>query len=343
MIAPRLPPPTGSKPLSDIDVLAVAALPPFLMGPLRAAYRVHDRVHATDAAAFADVAPKVRAIAASGESRVDAALIAQLPALEIISVQVDGLMLGWTLGGYPSPNLEAVGEVLAGGTLERVAQRRFGAELAPAALAAWEFCSAAFQEFPYHIGVVYSGPQQCGPSNLLWEKPTSYHATMVGFPYDDLAAWRSIYPAPVFIERMLRVADGFAKGAIVLREAAARATKETPAVQRSALQSEADVMAAAGIHWQSVANQARFVVARDALTKATSAAAREPLLNELESLLRAEIVLARELHALQSRDSRLGFEASNQYFYVPVDLAEKVLNCRELLDRWIPEMRNAKL
>ena len=86
MIAPRLPPPTGSKPLSDIDVLAVAALPPFLMGPLRAAYRVHDRVHATDAAAFAAVAPKVRAIAASGESRVDAALIAQLPALEIISV-----------------------------------------------------------------------------------------------------------------------------------------------------------------------------------------------------------------------------------------------------------------
>ena len=274
-----------------------------------------------------------------------------IPALSLVAqhaanlraAQVDGLMLGWTLGGYPSPNLEAVGEVLAGGTLERVAQRRFGAELAPAALAAWEFCSAAFQEFPYHIGVVYSGPQQCGPSNLLWEKPTSYHATMVGFPYDDLAAWRSIYPAPVFIERMLRVADGFAKGAIVLREAAARATKETPAVQRSALQSEADVMAAAGIHWQSVANQARFVVARDALTKATSAAAREPLLNELESLLRAEIVLARELHALQSRDSRLGFEASNQYFYVPVDLAEKVLNCRELLDRWIPEMRNAKL
>jgi hydroxypyruvate reductase len=72
--------------LSDIDVLAVAALPPFLMGPLCEAFRVHDRLHAADAAAFAMVAPSVRAIAASGESRVDAALIGQLPALEIISV-----------------------------------------------------------------------------------------------------------------------------------------------------------------------------------------------------------------------------------------------------------------
>jgi hydroxypyruvate reductase len=86
MIPPQRPVPAGSKPLSDIDVLAVAALPPFLMGPLREAYRLHDRLHATDAAAFGAVAPRVRAIAASGESRVDAALIGQLPALEIISV-----------------------------------------------------------------------------------------------------------------------------------------------------------------------------------------------------------------------------------------------------------------
>ena len=34
------------------------------------------------------------------------------------------------------------------------------------------------------------------------------------------------------------------------------------------------------------------------------------------------------LHALQSRDSRIGFEASNRDFYVPLDLVEKVINCR---------------
>ena len=47
---------------------------------------MHDRLHETDPAAFADVAPRIRAIAASGESKVPRELIAQLPALEIISV-----------------------------------------------------------------------------------------------------------------------------------------------------------------------------------------------------------------------------------------------------------------
>ena len=68
------------------DVLTVARLPPFLMQPLQAAYAVHDRLHETDPAAFAAVAPHIRAILASGESVVGAGLIAQLPALEIISV-----------------------------------------------------------------------------------------------------------------------------------------------------------------------------------------------------------------------------------------------------------------
>jgi lactate dehydrogenase-like 2-hydroxyacid dehydrogenase len=67
-------------------VLAVAKLPPFLLEPLRAAYTVHERLHETDPAAFAAAAPRIRAIAASGESKVGDALLAQLPALEIVSV-----------------------------------------------------------------------------------------------------------------------------------------------------------------------------------------------------------------------------------------------------------------
>jgi hypothetical protein len=50
-------------------------------------------------------------------------------------------------------------------------------------------------------------------------------------------------------------------------------------------------------------------------------------------LLLAEIELARRQHKLQSLDSRIGFEASNHYFYVPLDLVEKVVNCRWLMER----------
>jgi hydroxypyruvate reductase len=72
--------------LSKPEILVVAKLPPFLMDPLNAAFVVHDRLHETDPAAFAKLAPRIRGIAASGESKVTKALIDPLPALEIVSV-----------------------------------------------------------------------------------------------------------------------------------------------------------------------------------------------------------------------------------------------------------------
>ena len=68
------------------SILSVAKLSPLFASQLDAAFSVHDRLHQTDPAAFAAAAPTIRAIAASGESKVDAELIAQLPKLEIISV-----------------------------------------------------------------------------------------------------------------------------------------------------------------------------------------------------------------------------------------------------------------
>lgn len=69
-----------------IHVLAVSKLSPLWTPQLHAAYTVHDRLHETDPAALDRLAPQIRAIAASGESKVSAELIARLPALEMISV-----------------------------------------------------------------------------------------------------------------------------------------------------------------------------------------------------------------------------------------------------------------
>ncbi len=71
---------------SKPDLLTVARLAPFLMAPLHEAFTVHERLHEEDAAAFARIAPGIRAICGSGESKVSAELINQLPALEIISI-----------------------------------------------------------------------------------------------------------------------------------------------------------------------------------------------------------------------------------------------------------------
>jgi len=256
---------------------------------------------------------------------------------------VEGLMLGWTLGGYPSANLEVVSEALSSGApeaaMQRVAERRFGAGLAPAVVRAWQQFSAAFSEFPFHVGVVYSAPLQLGPANLLWASPTGYRATMTGFPYDDLDTWRAIYPPEVFAGQLEKVAEGSDRALAALKAAVAADRSHRTPTQQQALAEELSAAEAAAIHFRTTANQARFVMARAALLAAHSAEEAQPHIETLERLLRSEMALARRLHELQGRDSRLGFEASNHYFYVSVDLAEKVLNCQDLLERWLPAQR----
>jgi hypothetical protein len=266
---------------------------------------------------------------------------------------VNGLMLGWTLGGYPSPNLEVVAELGAaradGGAVDpdtavfRVAERRFGPILAPQAVRAWQEYSAAFSEFPFHGSLVYSAPMQVGPANLLWGEPTGYRASMVGFPYDDLDAWRAVYPPEVFVSQFEKVADGFERAHVTLAAGFQQCRSQLTADQRAAVVQELRVGEAAAIHFRSTANQARFILGRGRLKAAQSGAAIELACAELERLLRAEIESARRLHAIQTRDSRIGFEASNQYYYVPVDLAEKVIACRYLLENWLPAQGGAAM
>lgn len=58
--------------------------------------------------------------------------------------------------------------------------------------------SEAITEFPFGESVVSTELRQVGLANLLLARPTGYGATMVGFPYDDLASWRGPYPADIF-------------------------------------------------------------------------------------------------------------------------------------------------
>ena len=80
---------------------------------------------------------------------------------------------------------------------------------------------------------------------------------------------------------------------------------------------------------------------RDELQDPGRSRASRELLDELETVLKNEINVARLQRAQAEADSRIGFEASNHYLYLPTDLTEKVINCRWLLDQWIQEQREA--
>lgn len=242
---------------------------------------------------------------------------------------VSGLMLSWTLGGYPAFNLELAArhfwdESTGHSALDELAARRFGAA-GEKVRGAWQCFSAAFREFPFHVGVLYTAPQNFGPMNQLHAAPTGFQATMVGLPYDDLETWRAVYPAAVFENQWRKLSQGWKRGLTLLGE-----TREIPLSDdaRARLDELERTARAAYLHFYSTYLQVAFVRRRDELAQRGDN--QRELQAEIAHLLDEEIGAAKGLHDLARQDSRIGYEASNHYYYTLQDLREKVLNCEHL-------------
>lgn len=225
---------------------------------------------------------------------------------------ISDLMISWTLGGYPGGNIE-----LMRMSKEKLAKEKYGTEATPLVLKAWQSFSNAFRKFPLHkTPQLYVAPQNFGPMNLLFAKPTNYSATMIGFPYDDLDGWRgNHYPEDVFEEQFRKLSEGWNEGMNYLRDAGA----EVKAELKDNYDDLLNVAEAAYCHFRSTYLQIRFVRLRNAGKKL-----------ECLSILDEEIELAKDLLAVVYRDSRIGFEASNHYYYTANDLKEKVINSEYL-------------
>ncbi len=228
----------------------------------------------------------------------------------LASEGVDSLMLSWTLGGYPSWNLELLRK-----SPEELALEKFGAKVASGICEAWEAFSEAFREFPFHVGVLYCGPQNYGPANLFYSSPTGYEGTMIGFPYDDIDSWRAIYPEHIFEKQFEKLCEKWKKGLELLKGSQV----EIPNEFLPNYTDMRDVATAMFCHLKSSLNLLRFTALRDS-------DARE----ELMKLLDDEIETTLCLHDIVLRDSRIGFEASNHYYYTKNNLKEKILNCEYL-------------
>jgi len=230
--------------------------------------------------------------------------------------KVTGLMVSWTLGGYPGGNLP-----LTDIEPEELAIDKFGQKAAPGIIKAWKKFGDAFKEFPFHgASCLYTGPQNYGPMNMLFAEPTGRDSTMIGFPYDDLKIWRgNHFPEDIFEEQFRKLSEGWGKGLALLNDAARLAPKE----KKAAIAGELNVAGAAYCHFRSTYLQIRFIRLRTATTTAT-------YLHDVNRVLDEEIKLAKTLLGIVRDDSRIGFEASNHYYYTANTLMEKILNCTYL-------------
>ena len=218
---------------------------------------------------------------------------------------VKHVLLSWTLGGYPCRNIAAAAKYFYEkcsytGEGERVneAQRIF---------------AEAFSEFPFHVEVLYLGPQNAGPSNLLFEKPTGYDATMTCFAYDDLKSWRAIYPEDVFESQLGKLCEKWEGGLRLLDEAD---------------ESESTVMAhAAYCLFKSSYNQVRFIRMRNSGKYADALAAA-----------RDELKISEKMLSLMNKNAAIGYEAANHYYFSKGQLAEKILNCEYIIALYEKEL-----
>jgi len=236
---------------------------------------------------------------------------------------VSGLMAAWTCGGYPSPNLLAAKAFYfdpppdAATILPQVARQRYGAKGAADAVNAWERFSAAFEEFPYGVAI-YIIPVQHGPANLLRLKPTGHKPGMILFPHDAVKAWCGRYPPAVVESQCNKLSAKWKDGLAILERAVAAA----PAGKRRGAQMDLAIARTCFHHFQSVANQVEFYRLRDSAS---------PDRARLRELVAAEIALARAQFPIARDWSVIGYEASNHYYYTPLDLVEKVIQGHRLL------------
>ena len=214
---------------------------------------------------------------------------------------VSHLLLSWTLGGYPCRNVAAAAKYFYEKCETDVSDSRL--------LAAEKQFSEAFGEFPFHIVVLYHGPQNAGPSNLLFEEPTGYKASMTCFAYDDLKRWSGIYPVDIFEAQLEKLCRKWKIGLDMLPDD----------------DSEGVVMAkAAYCLFRSSLNQVRFIRARDDGRYADAVNAAEN-----------ELTVAKNMLSLMNKNAAIGYEAANHYYFSKGQLAEKIINCNYIINAFL--------
>ena len=249
----------------------------------------------------------------------EASTVPFLPVFDLIREHMKGLreqgvehlMLSWTLGGYPSINLKIASACLDNPDVElyhEILRKEYG-EYAPAVERAVTKFSEAFREFPFHIMNLYCGPQNAGPSNLLYETPTGFQATMTCYSYDDLETWRANYPEKIYRNQLRLLSEKWMEGLKELKDMPDCPLKDS-------------AWGGYALFYSSYL-QTEFILNRESGDK-----------EYILWILSEERKTALELYCLMRRNNLIGYEAANHYYFNKGMLAEKVICCDYLAEQF---------
>ena len=247
--------------------------------------------------------------------------------------EISGVLASWTCGGYASPNLSAVSAYYLEAAPSRdtvslsAATQRYGKAASYGMVEAWQHFSSAFQEFPYGVEI-YKIPTQHGPANPLRLSATGYRAGMMLFPYDDYQGWSGAYSPTAMQKQFAKLATLWSHGLDSMQ----RAADLVSSLKKRAAEQDLAIALTCYYHFQSVANQIEFYLLRDGAFTASGGAESARARLRMREIASEEIQLAKKQYLIARQHSILGYEASNHYYYRPLDLVEKVMNCQQVLD-----------
>ena len=230
--------------------------------------------------------------------------------VNLFKIGVNDLFLTWTLGGYPSPSVEIAARFDENFDLDEWYKEKFGADHVTVHNGIMELCRA-FREYPFSIKALYLSPKTLGSVNLWDICPEEKGSTMVCYSYDDLDSWIHPYPLEIYLSQLEGLLDGWKRGIDILESAS-----RTPLLDEILRYARV-----AFCHFNADLLQTRF-----------SAYKRENDRAGMSECLKEERDNAQMLLDTLRQDARIGYEASNHYFYTERSLIEKIVRM-ELLDR----------
>ncbi len=219
------------------------------------------------------------------------------------NIGVEGLMLGWSLGGYVGGVLPLVNRMCMAGKFDEAAwyteTYEDNSELVQNAV---EIFGEAFQEFPFSINSLYYGGHTLGCGNLWSLEPDNRQSTMVCFTFDDYEKWTKPYGLNIYISQMEKLTSRWQEGLRLLEKEGNSAYEELKRYARVGY-----------IQFKAAENLAKFTRGKDK--------DRQALVPVIESEMR----LTERLLKLISEDAKIGFEMTNHYFYNRNLLLEKYI------------------
>ncbi len=226
-------------------------------------------------------------------------------------LEVSGLMMGWSLGGYPGGALTLCNMYC--GEEEPDEQAWYKAtygENAQTIKQAVGLFSEAFREYPFSIDVLYFAGHTLGCGNFWSLKNDNRQSTMVCYTFDDYKNWTAPYGLDVYIGQFEKIVAKWEDG---LRLISGLKGSETEEFIRMA--------EVCKCHFGAALRLAKFAKCKEDIAKN-----REEILAYIEE----EYTATKTLYAFYSQDATIAFEATNHYYYNANLLLEKMLSLVEL-------------